>query len=322
MSCEFVLLRGKNKGKLCSLRGTLAVNTKMYCSRHYKTVENNSMKKEDLIEVKLAVDAFIIIKEIGRGAFGRVMLIQDRDTKEYYAMKITSNKVKREADLLYFEYTLLSHHFLDNSYFPKLLRKMTKSYKRTNKETYLVLEYYEETLQQRFCRCNKQFSEKQIKSYGFQMLNITEYIHSKQYLYIDIKPENFMFKSSNDESIKIIDFGLCQKYMDYKGQHIQSKTLSNQIGTDLYSSIRMMSCIQSGRIDDIECIAYLLLYLHCGDLPWSNASSSEEVLSMKKNAIQSIDAPGYIRNLIMSSRMHKTFDLKPDYEQFKSFMLK
>ncbi len=322
MSCEFVLIRGINKGKQCSLKGTLEVNTKMYCSRHYKTIENNSTKKEDLIKVKLPVDAFIIIKEIGRGAFGRVMLIQDRDTKEYYAMKITSNKVKREADLLYFEYTLILHHFLDNSYFPKLLRKMTKSYKRTNKESYLVLEYYEETLQQRFLKCNKQFSEKQIKSYGFQMLNILECIHSKHYLYIDIKPENFMFKSRNDESIKSIHFGLCQKYMDYKGQHIQSKTLSNQIGTDLYSSIRMMSCIQSGRIDDIECIAYLLLCLHCGDLPWSNASSPEDVLSMKENVIQSIDAPGYIKNLIMSSRMHKAFDLKPDYERFKAFMLK
>lgn len=335
MSCEFILRRGKNKGKQCSLKGKLTLNTKMYCTRHYKKAEENmafnernAMKKEDFNcnEDKLAVDTFIIIREIGKGSFGRVMMIKTTDTQEQYAMKITNNKVKKEADLLYFEYTLLSHHFVDNNHFPRLLSKVSNSYKRTEKETYLVLEYFEETLQQRFLRCNEQFSEQHIKSYGLQILNIIEYIHSKHYLYIDIKPENFMFKSKDDDTIKIIDFGLCQKYVDYKGQHIQSKKLSNPIGTDLYSSIRMMSRIQCGRIDDIECIGYLLLYLSNSDLPWSKASSPEEVLSMKKD-IHSIDAsnaffnaPHYIKSFITSSRLHKSFEVKPDYAEFKAFL--
>lgn len=145
---------------------------------------------------------------------------------------------------------------------------ISQSYHRAKTETYLVLEYFEETLRQRSLR--QELAEEQIKSYGLQILNIIEYIHRKKYLYIDIKPENLMFKSKDDENIKIIDFGLCQKYLNYKGKHISPKRLSNPIGTDLYSSIRMMKCEQPGSIDDIECVGYLMLEVHCG-LPWSSA---------------------------------------------------
>ena len=91
------------------------------------------------------------------------------------------------------------------------------------------MEYFEETLHQRFRKCNKLFSEGQIRSYGLQILDIIEYIHSKKHLYIDVKPENFMFKTEDNETMKIIDFGLCEKYVDYKGKHIKTKTLSNPI---------------------------------------------------------------------------------------------
>ena len=211
------------------------------------------------------------------------------------------------------------HHFTDKTNFPNLLPKVSKSYKRTKNETYLILEYFEETLSQRFVKYNNIFSDGQIRSYGLQILNIIEYIHKKKYLYIDIKPENFMFKTKDDETIKIIDFGLCEKYVDYTGKHITSKILSNPIGTDLYSSIRMISCNQPGRIDDIECIGYLLLFLYSGDLPWSNASSSEEILCMKKDNTTFLGAPKFIREFILSSQVY-CFDKKPDYNYFKDIL--
>ena len=309
MSCEFILQRRKNKGKQCSLKGKMVFNNKMYCKRHYKSQKATTV----------VLDGFDVIKEIGKGAFGRVLMIRHNDTQKNYAVKITAIKGK-DADLLYYEYLLLSQHFNSNTAFPTLLPKVANSYKRTENDTYLILEYFEETLQQRFLKSNQSFSEGQIRSYGLQILNIIDYIHSKKHLYIDIKPENFMFKTTDDETIKIIDFGLCQKYIDYKGKHILSKTLSNPIGTDLYSSVRMISCEQPGRIDDIECIGYLLLYLYNGDLPWSNASSAEKILYMKQENSTFLNAPAYLRDFILSSREY-SFELKPDYDQFKAFLL-
>ena len=323
MACKFILVRGKNKGKQCNLKGINFFSGQMYCSRHYKMQEISMMKQEDLncnaVDNSSENDAsFQIIKEIGNGAFGRVMLIQDTETKECYAMKTTQNIAKQEADLLFYEYTLLSQHFVGSNHFPRLLPRISRSYTRTESETCLILEYFEETLSQR--RRRYTLSNEEIKSYGLQMLTIIEYIHSLHFLYIDIKPENFMFKTDEDTNIKIIDFGLCQKYLDYRGKHIQSKILSNPIGTDLYASIRMLSCNQPGRMDDIECIGYLLLYLYHGSLPWSNSSSSNEVLLMKTNGTVFPNTPEYIWKFVQSSQAVDSFDVKPDYNLFRALL--
>ena len=313
MACEFILKSGKNKGKQCRLKGSKAFNRKLFCARHHKVQEMDAMRKEDVNPCERIGNSFDIIREIGKGAFGRVLLVQDIATETRYAMKVA--KAKKEADLLFYEYTLLCHHFNNNASFPALLPVISQSYQRTTKGTYLVLEYFEETLKQRSLR--EELSEQQIKSYGLQILDIIEYIHRKRYLYIDIKPENFMFKSRGDEDIKIIDFGLCQKYVSYKGKHIPSKTLSNPIGTDLYSSIRMMKCEQPGRIDDIECVGYLMLELHSG-LPWSNVSF-DEILSKKSDTATFLEAPAYIREFISLTRACR-YDVEPDYGQFRKVL--
>ena len=80
----------------------------------------------------------------------------------------------------------------------------------------------------------------------------------------------------------------------------------------------MMSCIQPGRIDDIECIGYLLLYLYRGDLPWSKLSF-DDILNMKKSISTLADVPEYIKDFVVSTQGY-TFDLKPDYGYFKALL--
>ena len=104
MACEFILKSGNNKGKQCRLKGPKTFNGKLFCTRHYKLQEINAMRKEDISVCTRVGDSFDIIREIGRGAFGRVLLIQEIVTKEFYAMKVT--QTKKERDLLFFEYTL------------------------------------------------------------------------------------------------------------------------------------------------------------------------------------------------------------------------
>ena len=162
MACEFILKSGKNKGKQCRLKGSKAFNRKLFCVRHHKVQEMDAMRKEDVNLCERIGKSFEIIREIGKGAFGRVLLVQDIATKKRYAMKVA--KAKKEADLLFYEYTLLCHHFNNNASFPALLPVISQSYQKTTKGTYLVLEYFEETLKQRSLR--EELSEQQIKSNG------------------------------------------------------------------------------------------------------------------------------------------------------------
>ena len=317
MICEFILVKGKNKGKNCKITGNQTLNNKLYCIRHYKLLQKNIIKeecKEEEIHIKEISKKFKIIKEIGKGEFGIVYKIEQRDTNKIYAVKINNNK----KDLLYYEYLLLSQHFINNNAFPSLLSYPYISYKKNKDISYLITEYYEETLYERFERHDRNFSEEMIKKYIIQILYIIEFIHKKYYIYIDFKPENFMFKTKEDDNIKIIDFGLCEKFLDNKGVHKEDKLLSNRIGTDLYSSIRMMEAKQPGRIDDIECISYILLYLYYGKLSWAVLQKDTRILHQKKNIIKNKmfnKAPKYIQDFILLIKEYKRFDTKPNYKK-------
>jgi len=53
---------------------------------------NHHKEKEDKEAKKVTVDDFRHVKVIGRGGFGRVLLVEKKDTKQVYAMKVLKKK--------------------------------------------------------------------------------------------------------------------------------------------------------------------------------------------------------------------------------------
>ena len=104
---------------------------------------------------------------------------------------------------------------------------------------------------------------------GMQVLDRLEWIHSKNLIYRDIKPENFMIGINEPNIIYVIDFRLCKKYRSSKtGKHIIPKLSKKFNGNIIFSSSNAIKGKETSRRDDIISLGYMLIFLLKRNLPW------------------------------------------------------
>ncbi|KAK7016239.1 serine/threonine protein kinase [Paramarasmius palmivorus] len=65
--------------------------------------------------------------------------------------------------------------------------------------------------------CNRKFSLKTVLLLADQLISRTEYIHSRNFIRRNIKPDNFLTGiRKRGNQVNVIDFGLAQKFRDPK----------------------------------------------------------------------------------------------------------
>ena len=218
-------------------------------------------KKNDLV---LAKDKFSINKKVllGKGSFGKIYLGLNNDTKEEVAIKIeTSDSVQPQLKYEYKIFQILQ----GGLGFPKIY-----NYSTYPKYNFLVMEVLGDSIESLFNKAQKKFSFLTVLMIIDQILTRIEYMHSKNLIHRDIKPDNFLIGRGNKRNIiYAIDFGLCKKYRDSKTKlHIPYRDGKSLTGTARYASINNHFGVEQSRRDDIESIGYMMVYLMKGRLPW------------------------------------------------------
>lgn len=141
----------------------------------------------------------------------------------------------------------------------------------------MVLELLGPSLEDLFNMCEKRFTLKTTLMVGVQMLELIRYVHSKETLHRDIKPDNFLIGyRNNSKKVYMIDFGLSRKYRTPKGDHIGYKDNKTLTGTARYVSINTHIGIEQSRRDDLESFIYVLIYFLKGSLPWQNLKAADK----------------------------------------------
>ncbi|XP_059469661.1 cAMP-dependent protein kinase catalytic subunit 1-like [Neocloeon triangulifer] len=152
-----------------------------------------------------ALDEFDRIKTLGTGSFGRVMLVQHKASKEFYAMKILDKQ--KVVKLKQVEHTLNEKKILQAISFPFLVS--LKFHFKDNSNLYMVLEYVPGGEMFSHLRKVGRFSEPQSRFYAAQIVLAFEYLHYLDLIYRDLKPENLLI--DNQGYLKVTDFGFAKR---------------------------------------------------------------------------------------------------------------
>ena len=103
----------------------------------------------------------------------------------------------------------------------------------------LVMDLLGPSLEDLFNFCSRRFTMKTVLMLADQMVGRIEFVHNKNFIHRDIKPDNFLMGIGRHcNKLFLIDFGLAKKYRDNRTrQHIQYREDKNLTGTARYASI-------------------------------------------------------------------------------------
>ena len=103
----------------------------------------------------------------------------------------------------------------------------------------LVMDLLGPSLEDLFNFCSRRFTMKTVLMLADQMIGRIEYVHNKNFIHRDIKPDNFLMGIGRHcNKLFLIDFGLAKKYRDNRTrQHIPYREDKNLTGTARYASI-------------------------------------------------------------------------------------
>ena len=154
---------------------------------------------------------------------------------------------------------------------------------KTKKYIVLIEEKLGLSLHKLFIDNKRKFSLNEICCIGIQCFERLKGIHSKNYIYRNIKPENFKIGLNDPNVIYLQNFYLCEKYKSDTTNKHAKLTLSNKIvGTQRYGSIDALKGLRQGRKDDLESLCYMLIYFFLGKLPWQDIKAETEAEKYKK----------------------------------------
>ena len=228
--------------------------------------ENTNVSEAALVRTdsmkKISLESFTTLKVIGKGAYGKVFLVEEKGSGNIYAMKVLKKsaiidergkeRVKTERDII----MQIRHPFI-----------VTLHYSfQTDNKLFFILDFLNGGDLFTHITTTGKFKENRARFYTAEIVLALDHLHKNGIVYRDLKPQNIIIDS--DGHVKLTDFGLSKTNFEQD----QTNTIW---GTIKYIAPETISGWKYNHTVDWWSLGIILYRMLTGQLPYPTNKNSE-----------------------------------------------
>ncbi|KAJ9599094.1 hypothetical protein L9F63_010431, partial [Diploptera punctata] len=271
LSFNGTFVNGEKVGK--SKRRILKNNDQIsLASPQFKDFITKKLVQRRKIGLKYEIRSkYIVTRELGAGACGKVYLVFDKKTCQRFAMKIVQKKrfdTVRNNNNCSVDKVMNEVNILKALRHPCIIR--VEDIVDMPDAVYIILELMEGGELFDRIKSSQQLSEPEAKLIFYQIVLAVKHLHDNKITHRDLKPENILLASDKDQTlVKVSDFGL--------SKFINSQSLLKTFcGTPLYVAPEILKTRGMGTYTekvDIWSMGIILYICLCGYPPFAEGNS-------------------------------------------------
>ena len=211
-------------------------------------------------ESKVTLEDFVVLKIIGKGAFGRVYKVKHKKSNTLLAMKVLSKRqlIKKNQS----KYALIEKNVLQQNSSDNFLLTLHFAFQSPS-NLFLVVDYCPNSdLTILLAQNNEEgLEEYVVQFYGAEILLALEDLHRRDILYRDLKPDNVLLDQNGHA--RLADFGLAAERI--KNNSTFAKSFC---GSPIYLSPEILKKRKTNKVSDYYTFGVVLFELLTGEPPF------------------------------------------------------
>lgn len=261
---------------------------------------------------RVSLNDFDFLKVVGRGSFGKVMLVRRKLTGEVFAMKILKKQMIEHRNQRF--HTKTEREVLakiKSSFIVQLFYAF-----QTPDKLYFIMEYLPGGELFFHLRKEKRFEEAKVVFYAAEIVLAVECLHMNNVIYRDLKPENVLLDA--DGHVKLTDLGLSKEGVAFGG-----KKAYTFCGTPEYLAPEIICGMGHDKAVDWWSLGAIIYEMLTGKTPFANANRKQMLKDILEKPVEmksyfSEEAKAILTKLLRVNPLKRLGSSSQDAEEIKS----